>query len=228
MDKCDPSTVDMFDMTTVGGLLDRLYTRLTRQDPPHASDLIFVLAGRMDRKRYGIELYREGYAPRLLLSVGRFEVSKMGTVDFPGTEELIARRDRIPAGERHFFCEMNAGGLGIATPRLPEWNTYGEMVGLREYLRHDMPRRVTFVSTDVHLRRVALTFERVFDGLDVAARYCPVPPSFGAFRREEWWTHPADRRYVLMETIKLAGYGAILRLPEPMIRRIMRLRRVFE
>ena len=215
-------------MTTVRSLLDRLYTRLMRQDSPQASDLIFVLAGRMDRKRYGIELYREGYARRLLLSVGRFEVSKMGTVDFAATRELIALRDRISANERHFFCEMNAAGTGIATPKLPQWNTYGEMVALREFLRHDTPRTVIFVSTDVHLRRVALTFERVFHGLDVAARYCPVPSSFGAFRREQWWTHPPDRRYVLTETVKLAGYGVILRLPEAMARRIMRLRRALE
>jgi len=211
-------------MTTVETLLDRLYTRLTLQDSPQASDLIFVLAGRMDRKHYGIELYRERLAPRLLLSVGRFEVSRMRTVDFPGTDELIALRDRIPASERHFFCEMNAAGIGITMPRLSPWNTYGEIVGLREFLRPNMPRSVMFVSTDVHLRRVAMTFGRVFRGLDITARYCPVPPSSGSLERREWWTRREDRRYVLIETIKLAGYGAILRLPEPMIRPIMRLR----
>ena len=47
---------------------------------------------------------------------------------------------------------------------------------------------------------------------------------FRRIPREEWWTHPADRRYVLTETVKLAGYGVILRLPEAMVRRIMRLR----
>jgi len=221
------TTVVTSGLTTVGTLLDLLYTRLTLQDSPQPADLIFVLAGRMDRKGYGIELFRERLAPRLLLSVGRFEVSKMRTVDFAGTDELIGLRDRIPASERHFFCEMSAAGTRLATPKLPQWNTYGEIVALREFLKGDMPRSVIFVSTDVHLRRVALTFGRVFRGLDVAARYCPVPLSFGSLERHEWWRRREDRQYVLTETIKLAAYGAILRLPDRMVRPIMRLRHLF-
>src|SRR3954454_20355013 len=98
-------------------------------DPPEPADLIFVLAGRMDRKRYGLELYRAGVAPRLLLSVGRFEVSKMATIDFEGVEEMIVQRNNLPPHKRHFFCEMNSSGLHIARPELRRWNTYGEILG---------------------------------------------------------------------------------------------------
>ena len=41
-------------------LLLRLYASLTRNDAPASADLIFVMAGRMERKHYGLELYRAG------------------------------------------------------------------------------------------------------------------------------------------------------------------------
>ena len=74
-------------------MLQYLYERLTLNDTPSPADLIFVLAGKMERKQYGLELYRAGLAPRLVLSVGRFEVSKMPALDLEETPELLRRRD---------------------------------------------------------------------------------------------------------------------------------------
>src|SRR5258706_14770044 len=116
----------------------------------------------MERKPYGLELYRAGFAPRLLLSIGRFEVSKMRTIDYQSVDELIAQRDRTVPDERHFFCEMSANGTRIETLKLPQWNTYAEIVALREFLKPDMPRSVMVISTDVHLRRIAMAFNRAF------------------------------------------------------------------
>jgi len=186
--------------------------------------MIFVLAGRLERKGYGLELYRAGAAPRLLLSVGRFEVSKMPTVDFEGAAELIVERDRTAPGERHFFCELNAAGVHIETVRLRRWNTYGEMLGLRAYLERDMPRSVMIISTDVHLRRAASAFERVFRDTPIEVRYCAVPSRNSSVRKERWWTRSADRKFVVKEIVKLAGYRAILMMPDWAIGRVMRLR----
>jgi hypothetical protein len=192
-----------------------LYQRLTRNDTPRPADLIFVMAGRMERKQYGLDLFRAGFAPRLLLSVGRFEVRRMRAIGFEKADELIAYRDRTAPSERHFFCEIRASEIRMAAPRLAQWNTYGELEALREVLQHDMPRTVIFLSTDIHLRRVAVTFAKVFHDAPLEACFCPVPSEYGSC---------PDLRYVLAETLKLAGYRAILRLPDPLIRRIMRLR----
>lgn len=204
-------------------LLERLYDRLTLRDAPRPADLIFVLAGRMERKQYGLELYRAGFAPRLLLSIGRYEVSKMGSVDFAGLDELLALRDRTAPAERHFFCEMSASGMRIEAARLSPWNTYGEVAALREYLKPDQPRRLILVSTDLHLRRVACTFARVFRETPVEAYYCPAGAS--SVRKEEWWARPVDRGYVFRESVKLAAYQAILQLPDEITQRIMRLKK---
>jgi len=205
-------------------LLYRLYESLTRNDPVTPADLIFVMAGRMERKRYGLDLYRAGLAPRLLLSIGRFEISKMGTLDFAETPRLVAERDRTPPDQRHFFCEIAAAGTRIEKARLPRWNTYGELLGLRAYLDRHPAARILIVSTAVHLRRTALAFQRIFRGLPIEAHFCPVPPELSSVGREAWWTRRYDRRFVLKETGKLAGYSAILKLPDWMVRRVMRLR----
>jgi hypothetical protein len=50
-----------------------LYRFLDIESPPQKCDCIFVLAGKPERKIFGIDLWRRGYAPELILSVGRFE-----------------------------------------------------------------------------------------------------------------------------------------------------------
>lgn len=203
--------------------LYRLYDSLTRSDAIEPVDLIFVLAGRMERKSYALDLYRAGIAPRLLLSIGRFEVSRMRAIGFEKAAELIARRDRLAPGDRHFFCEIDAAGARIETARLRRWNTYGELLGLRQYLRRDMPRTVALVSTDVHLRRTALAFKKVFRDVPLEARYWPLPADASSLQRAEFWLRSDDRKYVLKEMVKLPAYAAILRMPQWAIRRIMRL-----
>jgi len=176
----------------------------------------------MERKQYGFQLYEAGLAPRLLLSVGRFEVSRMGALQFAAARELIAERNRTAPNQRHFFCEVDNCRTRISNPSLLRWNTYGEALGLREHLARDPAERVIVVSTDIHLRRVALAFGKVFRGSAVAFQYCPVPECQSSLSKAGWWTRPGDRYYVISETVKLAAYRAILLMPEFLIRLGMR------
>lgn len=201
------------------------YDRLTRNDPPRPADVIVVLAGRMDRKRYGMDLYMAGLAPRLLLSVGRFEVSRMSPIHADAARELVALRDRIPPHDRHFFCEFSDQGMRIEQAHLRRWSTYGEALGITGYLQRTMPKRVMMVSTDIHLRRAALALEHCFRGRQPELLYCPVPPEYTDMASCNWWKYPAHRRFVFQETLKLAGYRAILALPDRLIERAMRLKR---
>lgn len=205
--------------------MDRFYEALTRNDPPEPVDLIFVIAGRMERKQYGLDLYRAGFAPRLLLSIGRFEVSKMAAIGFGAADELIRLRNGTMPDERHFFCEMNASGIRIDKVKLPRWSTYGELLALRGRLAGDPARSLMMVSTDVHLRRIAVAFERIFRGFPLNVVYCPVPERYGSLRKEKWWRRRADRRFVIKEAIKLLGYRAILALPDQAVGRFMRLKK---
>ena len=207
-------------------VLLKVYESLTRRDVAAPADLIFVMAGRMERKCYGLELYRASLAPQLVLSVGRFEVSKMHKVGLANAlvEELIALRDKTQPDERHFFVKLDPSGISIEKRILPRWNTYGEILGLKHFLEAGTVRRVMVVSTDVHLRRVALTCARVFRSAPVEFLYCPTPSRFGSLRKDGWWTRPDDRRFVIKEMMKLAGYGVILSMPASASRRLMRLK----
>lgn len=200
-----------------------VYERLTLSSHPEPADLIFVLAGKMERKRYGLGLYDAGLAKGLLLSVGRFEVSKMDTLHLPFVEELIAKRNETPPEQRHFFVEMDQHGTQIALPMLLRWNTYGEALGLKEYFGDELPKKIIIVSTDIHLRRIALTLRRVFLGSGVQFRYCPVPQPQSSVSKDLWWTRREDRRYVISEMVKLSSYQAILLLPDSIIRCCMGL-----
>jgi uncharacterized SAM-binding protein YcdF (DUF218 family) len=207
-------------------LLTRLYEFLTRNDSVEAADLIFVLAGRVERKQYGLELYRAKVAPRLLLSVGRFEVSRMHRLEVEevdGWKGLIALRDRTPAEERNFFVHFDAAGVLSERADLPRASTYGEAFALRKSLGATNIRKVLVISTDVHLRRTGFVFDKFFQNRSIKFRYCPVPSRLSFMTKEDWWRQ-AYNRFVAMEFAKLVGYRLILSLPCWISRRLMALK----
>jgi uncharacterized SAM-binding protein YcdF (DUF218 family) len=199
------------------------YEILTRNDPVQPVDLILVLAGKMERKHYGLELYRSGVGPQLILSVGRFEVSKMLQLNLECIDELKSLRDQIPSGERHFFLTFDASSVRIEKAALPSWSTFGEALAFRRLWAREEWRRVMVISTDVHLRRVALTFGRVFRRMPVQFLYCPVPTRFRIMAKDNWWRQSDDRWFVISEMIKLVGYRTAFCAPDWASRRLMGL-----
>jgi hypothetical protein len=204
--------------------LMRFYESLTRADERRAADLIFVMAGRMERRQYGLDLFQAGLAPKLVLSVGRFEVRKMRKLNLEKLDELVRLRDETPPNERHFFVRVDASGVRIEKAGLPHWNTYGEGLALRRLIEMEKTRRVIVVSTDVHLRRVSLTLDKVCRGIGTEFLYCAVPSHLGFFSKEDWWSSPDSRWFVINEMIKLTGYRLILSMPAWAARWSMRLR----
>jgi VanZ family protein/uncharacterized SAM-binding protein YcdF (DUF218 family) len=212
----DPAPIVLNRATHRGwraAVLLRLYEFLTRHDSVQPVDLIFVMAGRMERKAYGLELYRAGVASRLILSVGRYEVSRMSPADWDGIDELKSLRDRTPPTERHFFMTMDVSGVRIEKAKLLRCSTYGEALAFRSFLECQQARKVMVISTDVHLRRVEMTFASVFSGVPVQFLYCQVPTRFGTMVGDNWWSRPADRWFVIREMAKLAGYRTALSAP---------------
>jgi len=205
--------------------LIKIYEGLTLNDPVRDADLIFVIAGRMERKQYGLQLFKAGWTPKLILSIGRFEVSKMSRLNLNGIKELIMLRDQTPPQERHFFLTVDASGIGTEKVRLRRWSTYGEVLALRSLLENKNVRRVIVISTDIHLRRLAFTLEKVFRNMPVEFLFCPVPFPLTSLRKEKWWATAEDRHFVLKEMMKLVGYWIILSMPARAIRFLMRLKK---
>src|ERR1700735_1354682 len=120
-------------------------------------DLIFVLAGRAVRKRFGLELFRGGVAPRILFSVARFEVRGFRELALPVAFDLLPIAQEIPAPERHFFVLFGDGAPLVERIAVRRFGTLREIEALAGYLlRRREIRSVIIVTSAVHVRRVAL------------------------------------------------------------------------
>jgi len=183
-------------------LLHPLRNFLFGADIPQPSDVIFVLAGRPERKVYGLQLLHQGIAPRLILSVGRFEVRKM---DHLGFQHLNLREltSRLPPGQRHFFIDIVGDLQRVVVRSDAGKGTYAELRSLSRYLERDRVNSLLFVSTSVHLGRVRHYCERIASLSDKKIRYVPVPEGLSSFKKAGWWKRSDHWRYVLSECAKI-------------------------
>jgi len=178
---------------------------LVVNDTPERSDLIFVLAGRPERKAYALRLYREGLAPRLILSVGRYEVRQPAYLSLPCASEVIALARATPPQQRHFFVDMQAGSEQVVAAGLQPRGTFPELCRLADYISGVPIHSITLVSTGIHLRRVRFCCRHIPFFSDKQVHYLAVPESMSSFP-SDWWKHRKGWRYVTTEYAKLAGY----------------------
>jgi hypothetical protein len=179
---------------------------LFQQDSPAPAEVIFVLAGRHERKGYGLQLFRERLAPRLILSVGRFEVRKIGPLGFDDLK-LRDQAARLPPGHRHFFIDIVGNSRRVTTRPDAGKGTFAELLSLSRYLQADRPSSLLLVSTNIHLRRIRFCCRRISSFADIQLRYLPVPDHLSAFRRDGWWKRREQWSYLIVESLKLVAYG---------------------
>lgn len=168
-------------------------------EPLAKSDAIVILAGsRAERWLEATDLYRDGWAPRLVLSQGRLE----------GAEALVRERGiRFPAEAeltRDAMIQLEVPASAIAV--LPESldNTAQEAAAVRRLAVAGGWRQVIVVTSKYHTRRTAFAFSRELRGTGVraivrGARYDPFNP-------DQWWTRRPDVRIVTSELQKLIAY----------------------
>jgi hypothetical protein len=84
-------------------MLKLIFNWLVRADPPGRADAIFVLAGFKVRKLYAIQLLHQSIAPRVLFSVGWFEIRRFPELGLPQRIDLLQRAQSTPPPQRHFF-----------------------------------------------------------------------------------------------------------------------------
>jgi hypothetical protein len=178
---------------------------LAEADPPAPSDVIFVLAGRPERKTYGLQLFREQFSPRLILSVGRFEVRGMAALGFSDLN-LRGLSARLPPDQRHFFIDITATSRRVLVRGDAGRGTYAELLSLSRYLESAPASTLLLVSTSVHLARIRSYCRRIilFSGTEL--RFVCVPENLSSFRRVGWWTRRSHWSYVIQECLKLGVF----------------------
>jgi hypothetical protein len=121
------------------------------------SDLIFVLAGLEDRKRYGLELFQQRVAPKILLSVSRFEIRRFANLRLPFPLDLLERASKIPPPQRHFFVLFEGQAVQVDYVKPRRFGTLTEVESLMRWLK-DRPEihSMVIVSSNSHLRRIRM------------------------------------------------------------------------
>jgi uncharacterized SAM-binding protein YcdF (DUF218 family) len=191
--------------------LNALFDSLCTGGPPREADVIFVFAGRQERKPYGVALWRRGFAPTLVLSVARFEWRRFVELGLPEDGGLVDLVQRTPPEDRHFFVVLEGAGaraFRVDTRGLGTWN---EARALAEFLERERIRSVLVVSSASHLRRAVTTLRALTRGgvrIDATA----VPEQESSIARDGWWRAPRPRSTVLWEAAKLLLYRARLGL----------------
>ncbi len=174
-----------------------------------------MLAGRECRKHFGLQMFAEGRAATLLLSVGRFEIRGFAEYKLAAAIDLVALASSISPQRRHFFVVVQ--GTGVRAELIP-WRRFGtwrEICALAGWLsKHQAVQTLTVVSSGFHLRRVRWCCRRLLPGR-IIARFLAVPSESPSFNRSQWWRNTVSRKLVLLELAKLVLYPVLLARQEP-------------
>jgi uncharacterized SAM-binding protein YcdF (DUF218 family) len=172
---------------------------LTEDDSIHKADAIFVLAGStLDRPLEAVDLYQQGYAPRIVL-----------TRETPERSILISARRGVVLPfkadvARDAMIQLGVPMAAIVVPPRIHDNTAQEAQTLRALAQEQRWRRVIVIAARYQTRRARMAMRRELEetGIDVelrGTRYEVVNP-------DRWWTSRSDLRWVLDEGAKLLAY----------------------
>jgi hypothetical protein len=129
---------------------------LDRLKGSETADAIFVFAGRESRKRFGLRLFREGFSTRLVLSVGRFEWRRFGSLGLPSDGGLVDLVSRTEPRLRHFFVDVRSGSA--TCERIPKGalGTWSEARALSGFVEREGTSKLIVISHRQHLMRCLL------------------------------------------------------------------------
>lgn len=173
---------------------------LVVREGPARADALAVLAGSatyVERAQRAAELYREGRAPRVLLTNDGLRGG------------YSAADDRNPLFVERAARELCAAGVPAeAIEVVPETvsSTFDEAVRLRAHAEARGYGSLLVVTSAYQSRRALWTFKRVFEGGGVRVGVEPVETGRQTPRPFAWWLHPLGWRLVPGEYVKLVYY----------------------
>jgi uncharacterized SAM-binding protein YcdF (DUF218 family) len=172
---------------------------LQHEDPLRKADAIFVLAGsRLERPLEAADLYREGWAPTIIMSPGRTEPAearlRASGITLPSEEEVV----------RAALVQMGVPAPAIRIEGAPVDNTADEAVLLTELAARHGWHTIIVVTSKYHTRRTGFAMRRALagSGVDIivrASRYDASDPA-------HWWRRRGDFRFASSEWQKLIAY----------------------
>jgi hypothetical protein len=136
--------------------LPGLHARLSAADHARPAGLIFVLARRISRKDYALQLFREGLAPRPLFSVTRFEICRFSKMALPIPLDLLKLAQEGPP-RRHFFVLFQGSKCHVDHVPPRRFGTLTEIESLARWLdANPEVQSLILISSAAHLRRIGM------------------------------------------------------------------------
>jgi uncharacterized SAM-binding protein YcdF (DUF218 family) len=166
------------------------------------ADAIFVFAGRESRKRLGVRLFRDGLAPRLILSVGRFEWRRFPKLGLPGDGGLVELVEATDPPKRHFFVHVERDRITCERVVCGRLGTWSEARALAGVIGRERISKLLVVSHPEHLPRCVLSLEAF---LPVSSRVVLVPIPCEETERRSFELRSSR----LGELVKYAGYWGL-------------------
>jgi uncharacterized SAM-binding protein YcdF (DUF218 family) len=194
--KCGLFLLVVFFAAAIGTAVGLNYAGewLSAGDRPQPADAILVLGGSFTRPFQAADLYRQGFARKIYVSVPAREdqhrlLDEAG-VAFPRDEEVmraVLLKTGVPASAIEYF-----GRDSISTA--------AEAQAARTLFGKGAPRLLV-VTSPYHVRRARMTFADAMPAADIrviATSYDPFPPA--------WWKDQTAARNVLLELAKITFY----------------------
>src|SRR3989344_1843468 len=160
---------------------------LAPSDNLSRADAIVVVSGDSDRMRQAIDLYKQGYAPKLILSG--------------------AARDGITSNALAMHIEASQSGIPNEAVILEEKanNTYENALYTKEIVLSQGMQNIILVTSPYHQRRVYETFKNVFKGSGVKLQNSP--SVYSDWKPYSWWNRERELHLTQEETIKVLWSG---------------------
>ena len=168
--------------------------------PLEHADAIMVLSGSaviMERAQFAAQLYKEGRAPKIIL-----------TNDNQQSSWSSAEQRNPFYYERAVDLLTGAGVPQAAIEILPQpvSGTYEEMSLLRDHAREQRLKSILVVTSAYHSRRALWTLRQVFANSGITVGLAAVPPGRQAPTPLTWWLHIRGWRMVAGEYAKMIYY----------------------
>jgi hypothetical protein len=197
-------------LDTVQALLMRLYDWLDCSNPVGHADLIFTPAGRQSRKVLALELFSQKRAPRLLLSIGRFEIRRFARLLLPVPLDLPRIAAPVSPPDRHFFVIFRNNDVEVERFSRGTFGTLSEIRALAVWLsEHRDVRSLLVVSSGSHLRRVRMCCRALLPR-GIQMLMLSIPDEDPYLNRDRWWQSRDGRAMVMAEPMKLLVYRLVL------------------
>jgi uncharacterized SAM-binding protein YcdF (DUF218 family) len=166
--------------------------QLVADDPLQPSDAIVILAGNSPyRAQHAVDLYRAGWAPRLLVSDETVKTHGLATTWRALFEQGVAKLD-VPTE------------AVMPLPGLAE-DTRDEALKTRDMMVEHGWKRAIVVTDPFHSYRASLLFRAIFKAAGLEVRSSPALESPVGVR--DWWRSTDGVERVTLEYVKL-GWAA--------------------